>query len=142
MYEYKARLVRVIDGGTIDADIDMGFQVHIDQRIKLFGVYAPDPKSHDTEERERGLASKNRLIEILPKEIIVQTMLNKRGKFGRILADVIVYHSAQDRWCGATEIMIQEGYGVKYHGQSKEDIQEQHLANRIKLQEAGLVNKE
>ena len=44
MYEYKARLVRVIDGGTIDADIDMGFQVHIGQRIKLFGVNAPDPK--------------------------------------------------------------------------------------------------
>ena len=56
---------------------------------QTFGVNAPDPKSHDTEERERGLASKNRLIEILPKEIIVQTMLNKRGKFGRILGIVM-----------------------------------------------------
>ena len=90
MYEYKARLVRVIDGGTIDADIDMGFQVHIGQRIKLFGVNAPDPKSHDSVEREKGIASKNRLIEILPKEVVVRTMLNKRGKVGRILGTVLV----------------------------------------------------
>ena len=50
-----------------------------------------------------------------------------------------MYNSAEDRWCGATEIMIQQGYGVAYHGQSKEEIQEQHLANRKILQEQGLV---
>ena len=68
------------------------------------------------------------------------TFKDAKGKFGRILADVIVYHSAEDRWCGATEIMIAQGYGVKYEGQSKEDIQEAHLANRKKLTEQGLAD--
>ena len=113
MYEYKARLVRVIDGGTIDADIDMGFQVHIDQRIKLFGVNAPDPKSYDTEERERGLASKNRLIEILPKEIIVQTMLNKRGKFGRILG-IVMYKEEHGEIVNVNDLIISEGFATRY----------------------------
>ena len=113
MYEYKARLVRVIDGGTIDADIDMGFQVHIGQRIKLFGVNAPDPKSHDSVEREKGLASKNRLIEILPKEIVVQTMLNKRGKVGRILGTVLV-REEHGELTNINDLIIKEGFATRY----------------------------
>ena len=50
-----------------------------------------------------------------------------------------VFYSHEDRWCGATEIMIKEGYGVAYHGQSKEDIEEEHIANRTKLKENGII---
>jgi len=113
MYEYKARLVRVIDGGTIDADIDMGFQVHIDQRVKLFGVNAPDPKSQDPDERQQGLASKNRLIEILPKEIIIQTMLNKRGKFGRILG-IVMFQMEHGEIVNVNDLIISEGFATRY----------------------------
>ena len=113
MYEYKARLVRVIDGGTIDADIDMGFQVHIGQRIKLFGVNAPDSKSHDKVEREKGIASKNRLIELLPKEIIVQTMLNKRGKVGRILGIVFIKEE-HGELTNINDLIIKEGFAIRY----------------------------
>ena len=113
MYEYKARLVRVIDGGTIDADIDIGFQIHIGQRIKLYGVDAPDARSQDHVERDKGLASKNRLIEILPKEIIVQTMLNKRGKVGRILGIVFIKEE-HGELTNINDLIIKEGFATRY----------------------------
>ena len=143
MYEYNYKLVKVVDGDTIDVDIDLGFGVWLQkQRIRMMGIDTPESRTSDKEEKVYGLLAKEKLQTLLATGKVLKTYKDAKGKFGRILADVIVYHSAQDRWCGATEIMIQEGYGVKYHGQSKEDIQEQHLANRIKLQEAGLVNKE
>ena len=143
MFEYNFKLVKVVDGDTIDVDIDLGFGVWLrNQRIRMMGIDTPESRTRDLEEKKFGLLAKDKLQTLLANGKVIKTFKDAKGKFGRILADVIVYHSAQDRWCGATEIMIQEGYGVKYHGQSKEDIQEQHLANRIKLQEAGLVNKE
>jgi micrococcal nuclease len=113
MYEYKARLVRIIDGGTIDADIDLGFQIHIGQRIKLFGVDAPDARSKDHVERDNGFASKNRLIELLPKEIIVQTMLNKRGKVGRILGIVFIKEE-HGELTNINDLIIKEGFATRY----------------------------
>ena len=143
MFEYNYKLVKVVDGDTIDVDIYLGFGVWLQkQRIRMMGIDTPESRTSDKEEKVYGLLAKEKLQTLLATGKVLKTYKDAKGKFGRILADVIVYHSAQDRWCGATEIMIQEGYGVKYHGQSKEDIQEQHLANRKILQEQGLVNKE
>jgi len=143
MFEYNYKLIKVVDGDTIDVDIDLGFGVWLQkQRIRMMGIDTPESRTSDKEEKVYGLLAKEKLQTLLATGKVLKTYKDAKGKFGRILADVIVYHSAQDRWCGATEIMIEEGYGVKYHGQSKEDIQEQHLANRKILQERGLVNKE
>ena len=90
MYEYKARLIRVIDGDTIDADIDLGFGVWVRQRIKLYGINTADSKSKDPQQREAGVNARNKLLELLPREFVVQTILNKRGKFGRVLGKVFV----------------------------------------------------
>jgi len=141
MYEYNFKLVKVVDGDTIDVDIDLGFGTWLrNQRIRMMGIDAPESRTSDKEEKVYGLLAKEKLKTLLANGKTLRTFKDEKGKYGRILADVIVYHSAEDRWCGATEIMIAEGYGVKYHGQSKEDIQEAHLANRDKLKAAGLAN--
>ena len=143
MFEYNYKLVKVVDGDTIDVDIDLGFGVWLQkQRIRMMGIDTPESRTSDKEEKVYGLLAKEKLQTLLATGTVLKTQKDDKGKFWRILAEVIVYHRAQDRWCGANEIMIQEGYGGKYHGQSKDDITEEHLANRIKLQEAGLVNKE
>ena len=143
MFEYNFKLVKVVDGDTIDVDIDLGFGVWLrKQRIRMMGIDTPESRTRDLEEKKYGLLAKDKLTQLIADGRTLKTFKDAKGKFGRILADVIVYNSAEDRWCGATEIMIEEGYGVKYHGQSKDDIQEQHLANRKILQERGLVNKE
>ena len=140
MFEYNFKLVKVVDGDTIDVDIDLGFGVWLrKQRIRMMGIDTPESSTRDLEEKKYGLLAKDKLTQLIADGRTLKTFKDAKGKFGRILADVIVYNSAEDRWCGATEIMIQQGYGVAYHGQSKEEIQEQHLANRKILQEQGLV---
>ena len=141
MFEYNFKLVKVVDGDTIDVDIDLGFGVWLqNQRIRMMGIDTPESRTRDLEEKKFGLLAKDKLQTLLANGKVIKTFKDAKGKFGRILADVIVYHSAEDRWCGATEIMIAQGYGVKYEGQSKEEIQEAHLANRKKLTEQGLAD--
>lgn len=117
MYTYKAKLVRVIDGDTIDAEIDLGFNVVIRQRIRLYGIDTPESRTRDLEEKERGLAAKQRLTEILPKEFIVKTMLNKRGKFGRILG--VLYINMNDE-TSVNDMLVEEGHAIQYLGSKKE----------------------
>lgn len=112
MYTYKAKLVRVIDGDTIDAEIDLGFNVLIRQRIRLYGIDAPEARTRDLEEKERGLAAKQRLTEILPKEFIVETILNKRGKFGRILGILHIKDATNN--INVNDMLVEEGHAVKY----------------------------
>ena len=65
MYNYNATCIRVIDGDTIDADIDLGFSVKIKKRIRLAGINAPESRTRNLAEKKMGLASKYRLIEML-----------------------------------------------------------------------------
>ena len=60
MYEYKVKVVRVIDGDTIDVDIDLGFNTTLTKkRIRLYGMDTPESRTRDKEEKQRGLLSKN-----------------------------------------------------------------------------------
>lgn len=111
MYTYKAKLVRVVDGDTIDAEIDLGFNVLIRQRIRLYGIDTPESRTRDLEEKERGFAAKQRLTELLPKEFIVKTILNKRGKFGRILG--LIYIDMEDEK-SINDILVEEGHAIEY----------------------------
>jgi micrococcal nuclease len=90
MYEYKCHTIRVVDGSTVDAQVDLGFNVLIRQRIKLFGVDSGDIKSNNESERNRAMDAKARLTELLGKEFICQTIMNKRGKVGRTLGKLFV----------------------------------------------------
>jgi micrococcal nuclease len=120
MYTYKARLIRVIDGDTVDAEIDLGFGVYMKQRVRLYGINTPDSRSKEQEERERGLASKQRLTEILSKEFIIETILNKRGKFGRILGVLYVEQENGERE-NINNILVQEGFAKEYFGTIKDE---------------------
>ena len=145
MYEYRATIVKIIDGDTVDVDIDLGFNVVLrDERVRIAGIDTPESRTRDLEEKKFGLAAKARVKELLGKTCTLKTQINKsgedmKGKFGRILGDFNVYDSTTDSWKLLTSILISEGHAVPYHGQNKEDIQTAHLANRVKLLEEGIV---
>jgi len=143
MFEYNFKLRKIVDGDTIDVDIDLGFGVWLKkQRIRMMGIDTPESRTSDDEEKVYGLLAKQRLTNLIADAKVLKTYNDERGKYGRILGEVICYFAAEDRWAGSSEIMISEGHGVAYHGQSKDDIAEEHLANRLKLKASGLVNKE
>ena len=142
MYEYKCKILRVVDGDTVDVDIDLGFGMWMHkERVRMMGIDTPESRTRDKVEKVFGLASKARLKELLPigstgilKTEIDRSGEDKKGKFGRILGDFI---TDDERRC--TDILIEEGYAVAYFGGSKEEVQMKHMANREKLIREGLV---
>ena len=90
MFEYRCELVKVIDGDTIDIDIDLGFGVWMkNQRIRMYGIDTPESRTRDLEEKKYGLAAKAFLTEMLDdSHLILKTHKDERGKFGRILGEV------------------------------------------------------
>ncbi len=93
MYTYHCNTIRVIDGNTVDAIIDLGFNVTIRQRIKLYGVNVQDIRDTDESKKDKAIASKNKLAELLGNEFTCETILNKRGKAGRIMGQVYTVDS-------------------------------------------------
>ena len=85
MYTYQCNTLRVIDGNTVDAIIDLGFNVTIRQRIKMYGVNVQDIRSNDEQVRQQAIASKTKLTELLGNEFVCETIVNKRGKAGRVM---------------------------------------------------------
>lgn len=142
MYEYRAKIVKVIDGDTVDVDIDLGFGMWMmDERVRIMGIDTPESRTRDKTEKVFGLAAKARLKELLGKSCVLKTQVGKggedmKGKFGRILGDFLV----DDKHPTAGQILIQEGHAVAYEGQAKEDIESAHLANRQRLIKEGKVN--
>ena len=118
MYTYKAKLLRVIDGDTVDAEIDLGFGVYMKQRVRMFGINTPDSRSKDTDEKEKGLASKQRLTELLTREFVIETILNKRSKCGRVLG--ILYIENADSKINVNEQMVADGFAVEYNLTAKD----------------------
>jgi micrococcal nuclease len=145
MYEYRATILKVVDGDTVDVDIDLGFGVVLsNERVRIMGIDTPESRTSDKEEKKFGLAAKARLKSLLGKTCTLKTQINKngedmKGKFGRILGDFDVYDSVSDSWQPVSKILIAEGHAVEYWGQAKEDVQEQHHRNRQRLIKEGVV---
>ena len=151
MYEYSCRLVRVIDGDTVDVDIDLGFDIILKkQRVRLAGIDTPESRTSDLEEKKYGLAAKKFLTEHLAynnpnnKVILRTTMYDAKGKFGRMLGEIFNLYGSKPTTGdnpgstpSANELLIDNSHAVRYHGQSKEEIAETHLTNRklVKLDE-------
>ena len=118
MYKYKATLDRVIDGDTIDANIDLGFDISVHKRIRLAGIDSPESRTRDLDEKKRGLASKARLIELLDKgSLVVES--KEVGKFGRVLGTLHVYPDDLDLPLNVNDTLVKEGYAVEYWGGKK-----------------------
>ena len=145
MYDYKCKVVKIVDGDTVDVDIDLGFGVWLKkERVRIMGIDTPESRTRDKVEKVFGLAAKARLKELLGPNPVLRTQISKKGedmkgKFGRILGDFDVYDANKDAWRPVTKIMIEEHHAVPYHGQSKDDIVFEHLRNRGILMEAGIV---
>lgn len=145
MYDYRCKIVKIVDGDTVDVDIDLGFGVWMKkERVRIMGIDTPESRTRDKVEKVFGLAAKQRLKELLGPNPVLRTQISKKGedmkgKFGRILGDFDVYDAKKDAWRPVTQIMIEEHHAVPYHGQSKEDIVFEHLRNRGILMEAGIV---
>ena len=140
MYEYRARVIKVVDGDTVDVDIDLGFGVWLkDERVRIMGIDTPESRTRDKVEKKFGLAAKARLKELLGATPILKTQVGKggedmKGKFGRILGDFL---TEDGKKCG--ELLVKEGHAVKYVGGAKEDVEKQHLKNRERLLKEGKV---
>ena len=133
MFEYSCTIVKVVDGDTVDVDIDIGFGVWLKkQRIRLYGIDTPESRTRDLEEKKYGLVAKAFVEACLPvgSTRTLTTVKDKTGKYGRILGKFKAYDSYTDAWVNLNQWMIIKHLGVAYHGQSKEDIAEEHLANR------------
>jgi|TARA_B100001094_G_C17557552_1_gene496773 micrococcal nuclease len=150
MYEYRAIVLRVVDGDTVDVDIDLGFGIWMKrERVRMMGIDTPESRTRDKVEKVFGLAAKERLRELLPvgSTTVLKTEIDKKGedakgKFGRILGDFKVERWENQPAERATDILIEEGYGVPYHGQSKDELTEAHLANRQKLIDDKVIDPE
>lgn len=110
MYEYQASLIGVVDGDTIDVWVDLGFSIRIQQRLRLDGINTAEMRADDPGERARAQAAKARLAALLPPEFVVRTRKDKREKFGRILAEIVVGERSINR------VLVEEGLAQPYDG--------------------------
>ena len=136
MFEYKVYIQRVVDGDTVDVDIDLGFGVILKkERVRIMGIDTPESRTRDKVEKKFGIASKARLKEILGKEaVLVCKEYDAKGKFGRVLGDFTTNDGRM-----VTDVLVEEGHAVAYFGGSKDEIQAKHLVNREKLLREGKV---
>ncbi|QDP46216.1 MAG: putative nuclease-like protein [Prokaryotic dsDNA virus sp.] len=111
MYEYRCVLRRVVDGDTIDVDIDLGFKVWLrKERVRLYGINTPESRTRNLDEKKLGLLAKARLKELLQKNFTIRTEKDGKGKFGRILG--VPYVEGHN----ICEQLIEEGHARSYFG--------------------------
>src|SRR5210317_692588 len=131
MFEYRCKVIRVVDGDTVDVDIDLGFGVWLKkERVRLYGIDTPESRTRDLEEKKYGLAAKEFLTGMLDDEggVVLKTHKDAEGKFGRILGELWRTTDYADK--SINEYLIEKHHAVRYMGQSKELIEEEHIKNR------------
>lgn len=113
LYYYKADIVSVYDGDTVRADIDLGLDTWIKNvPLRLYGINAPEITGKT---RAAGVASRDYLMSILSEqEIVIKTFKDKKGKYGRILANILVLGKGDwcelNKWCDVNEQLVIAGY--------------------------------
>jgi len=134
MYEYVCKVERVVDGDTIDVVLDLGFDILYKSRVRLYGIDTPESRTRNKDEKARGKMATAFLEDAINngKQVVIQTKLkDSRGKFGRVLGDVVV------DGININQSMIDNYHAAAYFGQSKEAIEAVHDANRTRLIELG-----
>jgi micrococcal nuclease len=125
VHEYHCVITRIIDGDTIDVDIDLGFDCWLHrQRIRLHGIDTPESRTRDLEEKKYGLAAKAFVEKFIPLGSTALLNTKEKGKYGRYLGDFKV----KNQWL-CTEL-LKHRHAVRYEGQSKKAIKQAHLDNR------------
>ena len=113
MFEYLCKVTRVVDGDTIDVNIDLGFNIWHKARVRMAGIDTPESRTRNKKEKVLGLAAKARLKELLKSQKVSIQCSKEKGKFGRVLADVIVNDKSINLQ------LIDEGHAREYSGGKK-----------------------
>jgi|TARA_R100001015_G_scaffold19160_1_gene15326 micrococcal nuclease len=127
MYEYSCEVKRVVDGDTVDVILNLGFDIFYKSRVRLYGIDTPESRTRNKDEKARGKMAAAYLEDAINNgnTVVIQTKLkDSRGKYGRVLGNVLVDD------VNINEQMVDKHLAVKYFGQSKEDVEEEHLKNR------------
>lgn len=139
MYRYKVSIVKVVDGDTVDVDIDLGFgMVYKKQRVRMLGIDTPESRTRDLVEKKFGKASKKHLKGMLEAAESIELVSHDKGKFGRILGDLFIGSNETS----VNQQMILDHHAVEYTGGNKEETEAGHMANREFLLEHGIVELE
>ena len=134
MYEYKCEVTRVVDGDTIDCILDLGFSILHKCRVRLYGIDTPESRTRDLDEKARGKLASKFLEDSIKNgtEIILRSELkDSKGKYGRVLGSIVVDD------LDINQAMVAQNLAVKYFGQSKADVEAEHMLNRQKLIDSG-----
>jgi len=136
---YKCVIQRIVDGDTVDIDIDLGFGIWIrKERVRVAGIDTPEKRTRDKIEKMFGLAATAKAHTLIPEgsECIVRTRRDKAGKYGRTMGDFVMTDGRL-----YTEVMVETHHAVPYEGQAKADVEAAHLVNREILWESGEVER-
>jgi len=135
MYEYGCKVTRVVDGDTVDCILDLGFSILHKCRVRLYGIDTPESRTRDKDEKVRGKLAAKFLGDAIDngKKVVLRSKLkDSKGKYGRVLGEIIVDD------ININVAMIENYLAVAYFGQSKDDVEAEHLINREKLIELGV----
>ena len=141
--EYQCKLIKVVDGDTIDAWVDLGFNLKTKKRVRYMGIDTWESRTRDKEEKVKGLAAKARNKELL-EEGVFKLKSFGTGKFGRVLGEIFVDPEIvgehinecianddsdidldHDGWVSVNDILIEEGHAYEYYGGKKKDFEEE-----------------
>ena len=116
-HNYSAKLVRVVDGDTCDAMIDLGFNVWVKNRIRFMGVDAWESRTRNKEEKVKGLAAKAYVKDLLENSDEGKFLLKSHGvgKYGRVLGELFV----KGHETSVNELLKENGHAYEYHGEKK-----------------------
>jgi endonuclease YncB( thermonuclease family) len=116
-YNYDVEIKRIVDGDTVDVIIDLGFSTYVKRRIRMYGINTPESRTRDLEEKARGLASKERLEELMEGQKIVMRSWGK-GKYGRTLGELFVEKetSIGPDFTNINQTLVKEGFAEAYFG--------------------------
>lgn len=126
--EFNAKIIRVVDGDTVDAQIDLGFYINIRKRVRLYGIDTPESRSTDSEEKRFGLMATQALdTRLRTTDHFVSLKTFGEDKFGRVLAEIWQRDENLNQW------LVNQHHAVPYTGEtSRADLKEQHMLNRSK----------
>jgi micrococcal nuclease len=131
LYVYRIKsITKVVDGDTIDANIDLGFDISFTKRIRLAGIDSPESRTTNLKEKALGLESKEWLKKTLEgaKDILIKTEKpDSTEKYGRIIGHLFI----NDQETSLNNQMIAEGYALEYEG-GKKDMDLELLLSRRK----------
>ena len=116
-FEYNGTLVKVLDGDTIDAYIDLGFDLKIKKRIRYMGIDTWESRTRDLEEKAKGLEAKAYVKDLLENsdEGKFSIISHGRGKYGRVLGEIFVKGHEKS----VNELLKENGHAYEYHGEKK-----------------------